>query len=74
MTVIAELIARSALLRKESRGAHSRVDYPEPNDEFQKVNVVARLVDGEARLDLMPRSEMPDDLRNLLEATTEERT
>jgi succinate dehydrogenase / fumarate reductase flavoprotein subunit len=73
MTVIAELIARSALMRKESRGAHSRVDYPEPTDEFQKVNVVARMVDGEARLDVMQRPGMPEDLRNLLDAEAEAR-
>jgi succinate dehydrogenase / fumarate reductase flavoprotein subunit len=74
MTLIAGLIARSALLRKESRGAHSRVDYPEPSEEFQNVNVVARLVDGDVRLSLERRSEMPEDLRDLLEMPKEVRS
>ena len=33
MLQLAQLIVKSALLRKESRGAHFRSDYPELNDE-----------------------------------------
>lgn len=33
MIKLAKLIVQSALLRKESRGAHYRIDYPEKNDE-----------------------------------------
>ncbi len=66
MTVIAETIARSALARKESRGAHTRVDAPNPSDELQKVNVVARLVDGEVQIELVERPPLPDDLREIL--------
>ena len=32
MIKLAKLIVQSALLRKESRGAHYRIDYPEKND------------------------------------------
>lgn len=36
MLDVAELVAKSALLRRESRGAHYREDYPETRDEWKK--------------------------------------
>ena len=33
MIKLAKLIVESALLRKESRGAHYRIDYPDKNDK-----------------------------------------
>ncbi|MFX1509862.1 MAG: FAD-binding protein [Promethearchaeota archaeon] len=40
MTLVAEMIIRSALLRKESRGAHYRTDYPKPDNKRWFVNIV----------------------------------
>ena len=43
IAVIAELIVRSASLRRESRGLHYIVDYPERDDQhFQKDTVICR--------------------------------
>jgi fumarate reductase (CoM/CoB) subunit A len=40
MLNIADLVAESALIREESRGAHYRSDYPKPRDEWKKSIVV----------------------------------
>jgi succinate dehydrogenase / fumarate reductase flavoprotein subunit len=66
MFICSEAIARSALSRRESRGAHSRLDYTETDDEVwgQVNSAISR--DGEAmKLDLTPKPEMPDDLKKL---------
>ncbi len=45
---VARTIVESALLREESRGAHYRADFPEPNDEnWLKGIVLRRSVDGD---------------------------
>jgi succinate dehydrogenase flavoprotein subunit len=45
MLVTAEAVVRSALARKESRGAHQREDSPAPDDAFLK-NQVVELLNG----------------------------
>ena len=39
---VAQLIARCALAREESRGAHFRTDFPRKRREFQSHSVVSR--------------------------------
>jgi L-aspartate oxidase len=40
LSVVADLIIRSALSRKESRGLHYTLDYPETNPELDFVNTI----------------------------------
>jgi L-aspartate oxidase len=49
MHAVAGLIARCALARRESRGAHYRTDYPDKRPEFQKHSVVSGGRDVEFR-------------------------
>jgi succinate dehydrogenase / fumarate reductase flavoprotein subunit len=66
MLTVSEAVTRSALVREESRGAHSRIDFPELSAEWgKKNNVIWR--DGQAmglRQQLLP--ELPADLKQVL--------
>ena len=66
MLTVAEAVTRSAALRKESRGGHTRDDFPKADPEWAKVNVVTRLRDGRLELATEPLPELPEDLRALV--------
>jgi succinate dehydrogenase / fumarate reductase flavoprotein subunit len=62
MLVVSEAIARSALEREESRGAHSRLDFVGMRDGWDTVNVTTRR-DGEAMsVSRTPVVELPREL------------
>jgi succinate dehydrogenase / fumarate reductase flavoprotein subunit len=54
MLELAEIIAVSALNRKESRGGHSREDYPDRNDKEWMKHTLASLKSGEIKLEYKP--------------------
>ncbi len=65
-------VAQGALNRKESRGGHTREDYPGPDPEMGKVNFVQRQTGEHGYLAPIsinpePLPEMPAELRALLE-------
>jgi len=68
MLIVSEAIARSALEREESRGAHSRLDFPGSSEEWDKVNVaVSRDGEGmDART--TPVVELPAELAEYIVA------
>ncbi|MBC9888877.1 MAG: fumarate reductase/succinate dehydrogenase flavoprotein subunit [Opitutae bacterium] len=67
LLTVSEAVARSALERKESRGAQFRVDYPEKSEEWGKYNVtVRRGPDGSMQINRIPILEMPAELREII--------
>ncbi|MBI4493597.1 MAG: fumarate reductase/succinate dehydrogenase flavoprotein subunit, partial [Chloroflexi bacterium] len=67
MLLVSEVVTRAAIERKESRGGHTRDDYPNPDPKFARVNVVVRQKQGELAVSQEPLPEMPAELKQLFE-------
>ncbi|MEP6820882.1 MAG: fumarate reductase/succinate dehydrogenase flavoprotein subunit [Chthoniobacterales bacterium] len=68
LLTVSEAIARSALQRKESRGAQFRDDYPEKDENFSQLNtLVSKEDDGDMRVRMETLREMPNYLREIIE-------
>jgi succinate dehydrogenase / fumarate reductase flavoprotein subunit len=68
LLTISEAVARSALERKESRGAHFRDDLPRTDPAFGKVNVVAvKGADGAMRIERREVPPLPPELKQVIE-------
>jgi succinate dehydrogenase / fumarate reductase flavoprotein subunit len=63
---ISEVVARSALIRTESRGGHTREDFPKADAEWGTKNVVTRKRDGRLVLTTEPIPAVPPELRELI--------
>ena len=69
MLLVSECIAKAALARQESRGGHTRDDFPGPNPEWGAKNLVLTLNDAGDGVDLAekPLPVMPDELKAFFE-------
>jgi succinate dehydrogenase / fumarate reductase flavoprotein subunit len=68
MLLVSQCIAKAALERQESRGGHTRDDYPGMSPEWRKVNLICRLSPtGEVVLKRQPAEPMRDDLITLFD-------
>jgi succinate dehydrogenase / fumarate reductase, flavoprotein subunit len=62
MLTVSECTAKAALEREESRGGHTREDFPKMEPEWRRVNLVCSLDGEDVRLDRKPLPEMRADL------------
>ena len=64
MIITSLALSRAALERTESRGAHTRLDYPDYDDELGKVNMIVRPSPGGMSVVKSPLLEMPAELND----------
>ncbi|HKZ06105.1 MAG TPA: fumarate reductase/succinate dehydrogenase flavoprotein subunit [Methylomirabilota bacterium] len=66
MLSVSEAVTLGAIERKESRGGHTRDDYPFTDDRFGTVNVVIRRSDRALGVSIEPIPPLPPELKALL--------
>ena len=66
LLTMSEAIARSALQRPESRGAHSRLDHPDADAQWGRLNSVVSRGEEGMRVTTSPVPEMPELLREII--------
>jgi len=68
LLTVSEAVARCAIERKESRGAHFRDDYPDKSEEAAKFNhVIRRGADGSMELSRVPIIPMNEEMKQIIE-------
>jgi succinate dehydrogenase / fumarate reductase, flavoprotein subunit len=65
--LIADCVAQAALERQESRGGHTRDDFPEMSADWRKVNLVCSLEGDRVTIRQQPMVPMPPDLLALFD-------
>ena len=73
LIITAEAVTRAALVREESRGAHTRTDFEGERDEWLQYNVILGPDEaGKLVASKEERADPPEDLASIAYATLEE--
>jgi succinate dehydrogenase / fumarate reductase flavoprotein subunit len=71
--VTAEAVTRAALVREESRGAHTRADFEGEREDWGKINIVIKKgADGSMVVEKRERPEPPPELAKIANAKIED--
>lgn len=74
MLRISEAIVRAAIERRESRGAHWRIDFGNAEPNFAKLNLIAVKEGDTMRITTRPVSEMPEELGDLFDGKVRQKS
>jgi succinate dehydrogenase / fumarate reductase, flavoprotein subunit len=73
LLITSEAVALAALMREESRGAHTRIDFENERPEWLKYNIVIRKgPDGQPQVEKVERRPPPDYLKQIAEANIDD--
>jgi succinate dehydrogenase / fumarate reductase flavoprotein subunit len=67
MLDVSEAVTRAALERTESRGAHTRDEYPDSDPKWGKVNLIVRVTRSGMEIVREPLPDVPAELKQLLD-------
>jgi succinate dehydrogenase / fumarate reductase flavoprotein subunit len=66
MLDVSEAVVRAALVRQESRGAHTREDFPDADPQWGQVNLVVRQPAAGIEVHKQPLPDLPAELAQLI--------
>ncbi len=66
MLTVSEAVTRAAMMRQESRGAHSRIDFPNTEAAWGRKNIIVKRERSTMALREEPVAEMPEELKKIL--------
>jgi len=72
LIVTAEAVTRAAILREESRGAHTRIDFEGEHEEGLNYNIVIKKTDSGMTAEKISRENPPQELVNIAHASLKE--
>jgi succinate dehydrogenase / fumarate reductase flavoprotein subunit len=73
LIISAEAVTRGALMREESRGGHTRVDFPGESNEWLKYWIVSsKDIDGTMKTEKISRPEAPKELEEIANSSIED--
>ena len=65
LIVTAEAVTRAALIREESRGAHTRLDFTGEQEKGLEYNIVIKRTDSGMMAEKVKRSDPPKELADI---------